>query len=159
MNCPHCGAAWKGWRAMFDCDSYPSGKEGCVKRTESCYDRQIAQLKAELDRSNQLAYQWAIAAQRCGLYRADVPHSTPQEWQSAQSSAACEMMDRIASLNAELAQSVRRDDVRLTQILSAITSINNQIHLANALRSRLDNTALVAAEELLRGMVERKEQL
>lgn len=33
---------------MFDCDSYPSGKEGCVKRTESCYDRQIAQLKAEL---------------------------------------------------------------------------------------------------------------
>lgn len=51
MNCPHCGSDWKGWRGMFDCDSYPSGKEGNVKRTECCYERQISQLKAELAQS------------------------------------------------------------------------------------------------------------
>lgn len=59
-------------------------------------------LERELAEAREKGMAWALAAQRCGLYRADVPHSTPEEWQSAQSSAACVMLDQLTAHKAAL---------------------------------------------------------
>ena len=60
------------------------------------------QLERELAEARRISMAWALSAQRCGLYRADVPHSTPEEWQAAQSSAACALLDQLTVHKAAL---------------------------------------------------------
>jgi len=93
QKCPHCGAEWIDTAMTFACGSY--GRTDGLKRHAKCYERQIAALIQDRDA-------WKLAAQQCGIYRADTPHDTPELWQSSQLKAITNMMNQIAALQSEL---------------------------------------------------------
>lgn len=94
----------------------------------------------------------------CGAEWADREHNQCYHFHPAfgtDRSIAC-LERQISQLKAELSQCVRREDPTLISILSAISTINNQIPIANAIGGKLDNSQLLAAEELLRGIINNK---
>jgi len=62
----------------------------------------IEDLEREPAEAKENGIAWEMAALKCGLYRADVPHSTPEKWQAAQASAACALLDQLAGMKAQL---------------------------------------------------------
>lgn len=108
MNCPHCGAEWKGWRGMWDCDSFPSGKDGAAKRTDACFERQIAQLKADLAKANAMLSEQTMI-------------------RSAMSEFYNRVKGDLEFAEQQLSQCVRRDDPRLQESVMCAWKIMERI--------------------------------
>lgn len=65
-------------------------------------DHEAAKEISELhDRLRGEIIAWRLAAFSCGLYRADAPHNTPEEWQRSQLNAASTMVAELTQLRAE----------------------------------------------------------
>ncbi len=64
--------------------------------------KHASQLERELAEARKIGQEWALAAQRCGLFRSDIPHSTPEEWQAAQLSATTSRLDELVNCKAAL---------------------------------------------------------
>lgn len=116
MNCPHCGAEWKGWRGMWDCDSFPSGKDGSVKRTDACFERQIAQLKSELS-------QCKDSIEKRGFAWSNMKEDIEANWREKLVHALIERDEARKALS----QCVRRDDPRLQESVMCAWKIMERI--------------------------------
>lgn len=94
---------------------------GCTKEIEVVSADFARQLERELNEASESLKRWKMAAWNCGLYRADVPHNSPHEWQTAQVDAQIKLLNerdqlRTQLLATEAAMVKMREALRLAMV-------------------------------------------